>query len=113
MVAKNHCLMKLRSQQGKKTQEITEHTTAALPDEAKTNWLEEEQTYQLLEKAINELQPGQRQCVILFYLQKNSYQQISEKTGYTPMQVKSYIQNGKRNLKLLLEKKLKNVNGHQ
>jgi RNA polymerase sigma-70 factor (ECF subfamily) len=44
--------------------------------------------------------------VTLFYLQKQSYQQIADKTGYNLLQVKSYIQNGKRNLKILLEKKL-------
>jgi len=55
----------------------------------------------------DELSPEQRQCVTLFYLEKKSYQQISEETGFTMMQVKSYIQNGKRNLKLMIEKKLK------
>jgi RNA polymerase sigma-70 factor (ECF subfamily) len=38
----------------------------------------------------------------------NSYQQITEATGFSLMQVKSHIQNGKRNLRMLLEKKLKN-----
>lgn len=110
MVAKNYCLMKLRSQQGKTTKEITEDTIAAKAD-AKSEIADNELTYELLEEAINELSNEQRQCVILFYLQKNSYQQISEKTGYNPMQVKSYIQNGKRNLKLLMERKLKMADG--
>ncbi len=56
---------------------------------------------------MQELNEEQKQCVTLFYLQKNSYQQIVAKTGYTLLQVKSYIQNGKRNLRLLIEKKLK------
>ena len=56
---------------------------------------------------INELAAEQRTAVSLFYLQKKSYQQISEATGYTTLQVKSYIQNGKRNLRLMLERKLK------
>jgi DNA-directed RNA polymerase specialized sigma24 family protein len=43
----------------------------------------------------------------LFYLQKRSYHEISEATGFTMMQVKSYIQNGKRNLRLMIEQKLK------
>ena len=111
MVAKNHCLMKLRSRQGKTTKEITGDAIAAAKEETSNDIAENELTYELLEEAINELSPEQRQCVILFYLQKNSYQQISEKTGYRIMQVKSYIQNGRRNLKLLMEKKLKMVNG--
>ena len=49
-----------------------------------------------------------KNSVTLFYLKKCSYQQITDATGFTPMQVKSYIQNGKRNLRMLLERKLKN-----
>jgi RNA polymerase sigma-70 factor (ECF subfamily) len=44
----------------------------------------------------------------MFYLEKKSYQEITDETGYSLLQVKSYIQNGKRNLKLLLEKYSKN-----
>jgi RNA polymerase sigma-70 factor (ECF subfamily) len=43
----------------------------------------------------------------LFYIEKKSYQQIAADTGYSMMQVKSHIQNGKRNMKILIEKKLK------
>jgi RNA polymerase sigma-70 factor (ECF subfamily) len=57
--------------------------------------------------ALKELSSEQQQCVTLFYLEKKSYQEISEETGFTMMQVKSYIQNGKRNLKILIEKKLR------
>jgi len=60
-----------------------------------------------MENALRELNKEQQQCVTLFYLQKKSYSQISETTGFTLLQVKSYIQNGKRNLKILIEKKLK------
>ena len=67
----------------------------------------QEKAYDYLEEALQELGEQQRQCVILFYLKKNSYQQISEKTGFNLLQVKSYIQNGKRNLKILLEQKQK------
>jgi RNA polymerase sigma-70 factor (ECF subfamily) len=50
--------------------------------------------------------PEQRTCITLFYLQKMSYQEIVDKTGYTLLQVKSYIQNGKRNLRISLQKKM-------
>lgn len=106
MVAKNHCLMRLRNQSGKMTKEVSEHIAAA-PSEDKDQLLMNEQAYDLLEESINELSGEQRQCVILFYLKKNSYTQISEKTGFTMMQVKSYIQNGKRNLKIILDRKMK------
>jgi RNA polymerase sigma-70 factor (ECF subfamily) len=56
-------------------------------------------------QALEELNKEQKQCVILFYLDKRSYQDIAGITGFTLMQVKSHIQNGKRNLKLLIERK--------
>ena len=106
MVAKNHCLMKLRGKGAKSVKELNEEQLA-VTESAKDELLANEHTYDLLEEAIEELNEEQKQCVILFYLKKNSYQQIAEKTGYSLLQVKSYIQNGKRNLKIVLEKKLK------
>jgi RNA polymerase sigma factor (sigma-70 family) len=109
MVAKNHCLMRLRDKAGREVIELKDSYKSYAETPAKDP-KENEQTYQKLEEAINELNEEQRQCVILFYIKKNSYQQITEKTGFNLMQVKSYIQNGKRNLKLLLDKKLKEAN---
>ena len=106
MVAKNHCLMKLRSQQGRRVQDIENHSFAA-PEDRRDELLANEQTYRYLEWALEQLGPEQRQCVTLFYLEKKSYQQVSDATGYSLLQVKSYIQNGKRNLRILLERKLK------
>lgn len=106
MVAKNHCLMRLRSKQGKYTQEINEQYPIAESKEDRTALIENERTYTLLELSISELNNEQKQCVTLFYLEKKSYQQISESTGFTQMQVKSFIQNGKRNLRISVEKKL-------
>ena len=108
MVAKNHCLMKLRYKQGKISTEIETQTIAA-PEESNKNELQEtDHILDVMEGSLQELNNEQQQCVTLCYLQKKSYQQISEMTGFTMMQVKSHIQNGKRNLKILIEKKLKN-----
>jgi RNA polymerase sigma factor (sigma-70 family) len=106
MVAKNQCLMKLRGKGTKEIRTLSEDI-AATDESNKTDLIENELTYHFLEEAIQELNEEQRVCVTLFYLQKESYTQISEKTGFSLLQVKSYIQNGKRNLKLMLEKKLK------
>ena len=106
MVAKNHCLMRLRDKGAKTVKELNDHHATATEAD-RQELIANEKTYDLLEESLNELSEEQRQCVILFYLKKNSYQQISEKTSYSPMQVKSYIQNGKRNLKILLDKKMK------
>jgi RNA polymerase sigma factor (sigma-70 family) len=112
MVAKNHCLMRLRDNGKKGTKEIKEQMLVHTEPE-KEELIKNEQTYDLLEDAIAELSEEQRQCVILFYLKKNSYQQITIKTGLSLLQVKSYIQNGKRNLKIILERKLKEKGTHK
>jgi RNA polymerase sigma-70 factor (ECF subfamily) len=52
-----------------------------------------------------QLNEEQKKCIELFYLEEKSYQQVSELTGFSMLQVKSFIQNGKRNLKILMEKK--------
>jgi RNA polymerase sigma factor (sigma-70 family) len=109
MVAKNNCLMKLRGNTGRDTKDISEVQIADVETD-RQKIIENEKTYSVLEESLEELNEEQKECVILFYLKKNSYNQISEITGYSVMQVKSYIQNGKRNLKLLLEKKLDNSN---
>ena len=107
MVAKNHCLMQLRHKPGKNTVEVKESIAAETEETDKEKLLLNEKTYDYLGEALKELNTDQQLCVTLFYIEKKSYQQISEQTGYTMMQVKSHIQNGKRNMKLLIEKKLK------
>lgn len=108
MVAKNHCLMILRDRYGKIPAEISERLQiAAEEDQDEQVLIENDHTMDLMDMALKELNPEQQQCVTLFYLDKKSYQEISEATGYSLLQVKSYIQNGKRNLKILIEKKLK------
>lgn len=111
MVAKNHCLMRLRTK-GMHPKEVTD--ALALHTETDRAELQQtEQTYDLLEQALEGLNPEQKTSVTLFYLQKRSYQQIAEQTGFTLMQVKSYIQNGKRNLKAIIERRQKENGSHR
>jgi RNA polymerase sigma-70 factor (ECF subfamily) len=70
-------------------------------------WEEDESVVKLSEispgelaTALAELKPEQKVCIQMFYLEKKSYQLISEQIGYDIKKVKSYIQNGKRNLEL-------------
>lgn len=108
MVAKNFCLMKLRDRQGKIPAELNDRLLATPSDEEdKERLAENDYTLELMESSLTELNKEQQQCVTLFYLEKKSYQDISEQTGFTMIQVKSHIQNGKRNLRILIEKKLK------
>ena len=58
----------------------------------------------LLAQALENLSEHQHRCIKMFFYQDMSYQQISQETGYDLKKVKSYIQNGKRNLKLYLDK---------
>ena len=104
MVAKNHCLMKLRERgriTGEINEELVKEEESNIPELA-----EKDRKLELMSHSLEQLNPEQKQCVTLFYLEKKSYNEISEVTGYSVMQVKSYIQNGKRNLKLIMEKKI-------
>jgi len=108
MVAKNHCLMKLRNQQGKLPVALYEHSIVLEeePISAQAH-LDKDRLLDAMAAAIDELNKEQKQCVTLFYLDKKSYSQIADSTGYSMMQVKSYIQNGKRNLKIVVERLIK------
>ena len=106
MVAKNHCLMQLRDRPGKNTIEVKESIPAETDETDKESLLLNEKTYEYMGEALKELNADQQLCVTLFYMEKKSYQQITEQTGYSMMQVKSHIQNGKRNMRILIEKKM-------
>ena len=102
MVAKNHCLMQLRS----KNVFINISEENIQEDDFNIEELKSKEiNYHFLETSIDELNEEQRLCIGLFYLQKKSYTEITAATNFTLMQVKSHIQNGKRNLKILIEKK--------
>jgi RNA polymerase sigma factor (sigma-70 family) len=103
MIAKNHCLMKLRDK-GKFTIGLDEEMTS-LPDETdeKISLIEKDVLLNKMMNAIKQLNTEQQECVSLFYLQKKSYAEIVEITGFTILLVKSHIQNGKRNLRLMME----------
>lgn len=102
MIAKNYCLMKLRDK-GKMTMELNEKITG-VPDEAqeKISLIEKDILLNKMMAAMKQLNPEQQLCVSLFYLQKKSYTEVAAITGFTMLQVKSHIQNGKRNLRLLI-----------
>jgi len=111
MIARNHCLMKIRDRQGKIPAELTDKFL--LPEEVnnKQDFIEKDKTLALIEEGLQELHHEQKLCITLFYLQKKSYQEVADITGYNLLQIKSFIQNGKRNLKLIVEKKMKKLNG--
>ncbi|QXV65747.1 sigma-70 family RNA polymerase sigma factor [Mucilaginibacter sp. 21P] len=102
VLSRNHCLMQLRA--GKKMETVglddfMEFTPVLHPDTE-----DKEQAMQALERCLEKLTPAQQQSVKLFYLEEKCYKEVADETGYSMNEVKSYIQNGKRNLKICLEK---------
>jgi RNA polymerase sigma factor (sigma-70 family) len=103
VLARNYCLMQLRTV--KKIEVVTlddvmESTLDLHPDNSKYS----EEYLKVLERCMDKLPSTQKQSVNLFYLQEKCYKEIADTTGYTLNDVKSYIQNGKRNLKICIEK---------
>lgn len=106
-VAKNHCLLKLRSEKYhlKKESELQTSQDSVMENQENLYLYFEndnEEKLKLLDKAIENLSKEQRKCIDLFYLQDKSYEDVSYLTGYSMNQVKSYIQNGKRNIKIYM-----------
>lgn len=111
MVAKNFCLMKIREKNGRVLIELSDKMASSEELFSKNELYEKDKTFSIINEGLNELNAHQKLCVSLFYLQKKSYDEITHLTGLNLLQVKSYIQNGKRNLKLIVEKKMKKENG--
>lgn len=100
---RNHCLMHLRAQKKVIKEEISEsimETTFILHHDIENN---NEVELAKLEKCIEQLRSGQKDCVQLFYLKEMCYKEIVDHTGIELKKVKSHIQNGKRNLKICME----------
>lgn len=105
-VAKNYCMMKLRNNKMYAVDKLDtfQETDLSDYDNSVNTHVELELKIEEMERALHILAEEQRICIDLFYLQEKCYHEITEITGYNLKQVKSYIQNGKRNLKLNLAK---------
>ena len=102
VLSRNYCLMQLRA--GKKMEtvnldDVMEFSAFPHPDSDNR-----EEAMIALERCIDKLPAAQKQSIGLFYLKEQCYKEIASVTGFTLNEVKSYIQNGKRNLKLCLER---------
>jgi RNA polymerase sigma-70 factor (ECF subfamily) len=100
---RNHCLMELRSLKKMPHEEIgpllMENGLAEHPEEEVMLYRDTDK----LDKCLQSLAEPQQRCIALFYLEEKCYKEISAATGYDYNQVKSHIQNGKRNLKNCIE----------
>jgi len=90
MIAKNHCLMQFRDK-NKVPVELNEQVLIQEADDVLQSIREKDQLLDWMHDSLKSLSPEQQQCVTLFYLEKKSYQQIAEETGYSLLQVKSFI----------------------
>jgi RNA polymerase sigma factor (sigma-70 family) len=98
-VAQNHCLMILRSNNHlTKSVDVFSENSVEFIDELHLK-VEKEIQLTKMEDSLKDLNEDQRRCVEMFYLEKKTYIEIMQETGFNFMQVKSFIQNGKRNLK--------------
>jgi len=105
VLSRNHCLMELRKNQKNTFISIDDSFVETDPLLHHTDNHEDKEAQLLaLEKCLETLNDEQKLSVNLFYLQKKCYSEVADHTGFDLNKVKSYIQNGKRNLKICLEK---------
>lgn len=112
VLTRNYCLMQLRSPRNIKTTEFSpvfmySEQDSHLNGEA----LEKEENFKKMEACLDTLPNEQKESVRLFYLESKCYNEIAEITGFEWNKVRSYIQNGKRNLKLCIEEKQIKIDG--
>lgn len=109
VVTRNFCLMKLRAD---KSQELKLREWSSDPGNFMENGSDlhpidrdDIKTDEALADCIEKLKDEQKECIRQFYYENRSYSEIASNLGFDEKKVKSYLQNGKRNLKLCLEEK--------
>jgi RNA polymerase sigma factor (sigma-70 family) len=103
-VSKNYCLMQLRSSKNRKTVELPVEFMQSGEIVHLNGSLQKEEQFQLMEKCLQALTAEQKETVTLFYMQQKSYNEIVQETGLEWNKVRSLIQNGRRNLKICMDK---------
>lgn len=98
-VVRNRCLMELR----KKDPQVELKADPLAGTDATEEAVLREASLEALETAIGELSEGQAMCIRLFYLERKSYAEVALDTGLAVEQVRSHLQNGRRNLRIILE----------
>lgn len=104
-IMRNHCLMQLRSR-GMATVGLDESISPVEAlEQGAAEKMREETRYLQLEEALACLSREQRTCITMFYLERKSYHEVCQATGFGFGEVKSHIQNGRRNLRIILQRK--------
>ena len=102
-LAKNHCLMRLRAEKKTGTVKIAEEFVQSEENLHLEDVMNREEHFKQLEFCMGQLTADQRRVIDLFYLQGKCYNEITAETGFEWNYVRSYIQNGRRNLKNCME----------
>lgn len=106
-VVRNHCISIIRKNKSQtkniKSYYEFEYEAPNSDTEEKINSVSDDVLLENMQLCLPKLKENQRICIELFYLKNKSYHDIANETAFTLNEIKSYIQNGKRNLKLLLE----------
>ncbi len=105
VLAKNYCLMQLRSTKNIKISSLNEGFVQSEENLHLNGVMERETQLEQMTQCMQTLPNEQQQCIELFYLQNKSYNEIASITGFDWKAVRSYIQNGRRNLKICMEGK--------
>jgi len=107
VLTKNHCLMEIRSGKTQKRNLdswVTEQEYS-VEFQPELHPIDEEGAEQnaRLRECIERLKNEQKECILLFFFKNKSYREIGGMLSMDEKKVKSYLQNGKRNLKICLE----------
>jgi RNA polymerase sigma-70 factor (ECF subfamily) len=112
-VVRNHCISLIRknktASKNKKSYYEFEMEETSYEAEEKIQSVSDDVLLQEMKNCLPRLKDKQRICVERFYLQNKSYQDIANETGYSLNEIKSHIQNGKRNLKLMIEEQTRTI----
>ncbi|MBS1741588.1 MAG: sigma-70 family RNA polymerase sigma factor [Bacteroidetes bacterium] len=103
-LARNHCLMKLRSEKNKPRAVVYDFMYLEENIHLTEVVIKEEQ-FETMNDCMQQLPEEQKMAIEMFYLKENSYKTIAETTGTDINKIRSFIQNGRRNLKICMEKK--------
>ncbi len=104
VVSKNHSLMALRSAKNKQEIVTDNFVEFSMNLHQEENYQEREEQLLRLESCLDTLIEKQKKSIQLFFIEQKCYKEVVEITGFSMNDVKSYIQNGKRNLKNCMER---------
>ena len=103
-LSRNYCLMQLRKNKKSDIISIDDSFVELTPLSHHNDSEQREWYLNAMEKCLETITEEQKICINLFYLQQQCYTEVAQNTGYDFKKVKSYIQNGKRNLKICIDK---------